>query len=885
MNSTRSLASVCLLSLITASSLVSAAPIQLIPASKSAVAEKKKLPPPKAKRSRKIDVKHLALDLRFDWTRRQAFGVASITLAPLEPVTKITLDAAHLTINSITAENESLGFEYDRSDKDDSLKITLNRAYPPNEDLTIKIDYRTNWINQTDPANLNGSNGKGLRFFGPSSNDPLRTREIWSYGDPEANRYWFPAYDAPDDLRTTDIRLTVDQGLTALSNGQLAENKENSDGTRTFHWVAAKPYANHLTSVVIGEFIDVPQSYDGIQLHNFGYRNERDAVAATVVRLPDMIRFYSEATGVRYPYPSYSQVFVQDLPWGLGANTLAVQSENMIDDDRIHAEYFYLWDGLEAETLAQQWFGNYLPARDWSQVWLNRGFAHYFDGLYNEHKNGHDEFLLWQVLGDQTTYLADWNSGVRHPIVTSNYADAAEFTADNYSYTRGAMVLHMLRKHLGDDNWWKAIRHYLKSNAGKSVSTEDFSKAITEATGQSMGWFFDQWLYRMGHPVFEVNKKYDEATKQLTLRVKQTQKTDPNDEYPQVEFFQGKVEVEIDNRLETVSLLPKAENVFVFAAEMQPNLVNFDYESTWIKELKFEKSLDELLYQVENDRDVLGKRSAMAELVKIARLENTSASDKARILDGFRKSILGKGYWRLRQSALGLLQGLLAPASAPASKQRPAKLDQATISMLLTVIKNQKSWNRASAINFLGMTADPRYAHLYLSFFDDESDRVINAAATALGRCKSPKAFAALAKLVNKPSWKNQSLISALVGLKHLGDPRGFDIAFKALADTKLHRWRLPVPPVWDYRVFAVDTIASLGKSEAAYPLLLGRFKKSLAENDVSGVFNNVELINKLADPRGREIFDLMKTKFKDDVNLISSVSQYEAQFREAVKN
>src|SRR6185312_9671262 len=680
-------------------------PIKPQLASQSPVVEKKKPAPPKPICSRKIDVKHLTLDLRFDWTRKQAFGVASITFAPLEAITKITLDAAHLTINSITLENETLGFEYDGSDKNDNLIIALNRAYAPNKDVTIKINYGTNWVNLTDTANLNGSNGKGLRFFGPTSNDPLRPKEIWSNGDPEANCYWFPGHDAPGDLRTTDIRLTVDKQLTALSNGQLLTTKENSDGTRTFHWVAERSYANHLTSVVIGEYVEVQQSYDGIKLHNFGYRNERDAVAATVVRLPDMIRFYSEVTGARYPYQSYSQVFVQDLPWGFGANTLAVQSENMIDDDRIHAEYFYLWDGLEGETLAHQWFGNYLAAGDWSHVWLNRGFAHYFDGLFNEHKNGHDEFLLWQILGDQATYLADWNSGVRHPIVTSNYADATEFTGDNYSYTRGALVLHMLRKHLGEDNWWKTIRHYLKSNAGKSVSTADFSKAITEATGQSMDWFFDQWLYRMGHPVFEVSKKYDDASKQLTITVKQNQKLDPNDEYPQVEFFEGKVEIEIDNHLETVRLLPKAENVFVFAIETQPKLVNFDYESSWIKELKFEKSLDELLYQLENDRDVLGKRGAMNELVRIAKEDRTSTSDKARIVDGFRKSILSNNYWRLRQSALGLLQGLLVQASAPG----PARLDDATIAMLLAVIRNQKSWNRAAAINFLGMTGDSQY--------------------------------------------------------------------------------------------------------------------------------------------------------------------------------
>ena len=875
-----------LLSLLVFSNMASACPLnQPLFESRSFAeetkAEKKKLPPVNWTRSRKIDIKHIAIDLRFDWAKKQAYGATAVTLAPIDSTNRITLDAALFTINSVTSQNGMpLKFEYDSSDKNDNLKITLDRVYRAGEDVTVKIDYRTNWVNMPDPNNLNGSNGKGIRFFEPTSNDPNRPREIWSMGEPEANRYWFPGYDSPNDFRTTEFTATVDKKLMAISNGSLVETKDNIDGTRTFHWKMDTPYANHLTSFVIGEYVDVKQNYEGIELHNFGYPNEAEAVAATVERLPDMVKFYSEATGVKYPYSSYSQVSVQDTQWGVASNMLSAQTENMIDDERTHADYFYLWDGLEAESLAHQWFGNYLTCRDWSQIWLSRSFAHYFDGLYNEHKNGHEEFLLWHVLGDQNTYLADWNSGARHPIVTKNYEDTLGFTTDNYSYVRGASVLHMLRKHLGEENWWKTIKHYVRSNANKPVSTEDFREAVEEASGEPMDWFFDQWLYRMGHPVFEVTKNYDKAKKQLTLNVRQTQKIDSNDEYPQVEFFEGKVEIEVDGRIEPVWLEPKAENVFSFASSEQPKLVNFDYGSTWIKEIKFEKTLDELLYQLQNDKDVLGKRWAIDELAGLAKNEKTSAADKAKIYSGFRNAILSKVYWRLRQAAISQLQSLLAPAT----ETKPVPLDEATITMLLTVIKNEKSWNRAAAINFLGMTQDPKYTDVYLNAFNDISDRVINTAAAALGKSKSPRAFDALAKLVNKPSWKNQSLMSALNGLKQLGDPRGFDIAFKALSDAKLLRWRLPTPPVWDFRIVAAETIVVLGKGDAAYPLIFGRFKKSMDENDLSGIFNNTLLITKLADPRGQEAFELLKAKFKDDAYIMTTINAYETQFNEALK-
>lgn len=838
--------------------------------------EIKKLPPFNPIRQQKIDVKHIAIDLRYDWEKKQAFGTTTVIFSPLNPTDKIALDAGMLTITSISLNQKPLKFDYDGGDKNDNLKIILDRVYQTNEDVAIKINYRTNWVNHPDPNSLGGSNGKGLRFSQPTSNDPIKPWEIWSMGDPEANRYWFPSFDAPNDLRTTEFIATVDKKLTVISNGKLVETKDNADGTHTFHFKANTPYANHLTSFVVGEYVNVKQNFDGIELNNFGYPPEKEWVVATVEQLPEMVKFFSEKTGAKYPYPSYSQVFVQNIGTYSGNNGVSTITENMVDDFTTHADYFYLWDLTEAEALAQQWFSNHLTARDWSEIWLNKSFARYFNGLYNQHRNGREEWLLWVHNFDQGTYLFDWHSAdYRRPIVTKNYEDVAAFTGDNYSTFRGSSVLHVLRKHLGEENWWKAIRHYVKKNGGKLVTTEDFRQTIEESTDEKMDWFFDQWIYKMGHPIFEVTKNYDATKKQLTLTVKQTQKVDPNNEYPQAEFFQGKIDIEIDGQIEQIRLQSKAENVFTFVSPAEPKLVNFDFESTWIKEIKFEKSFDELLHQLQNSKDILARNSALTELVNLSKNQKISAAEKTTLLDTLRKISVGDSYWRFRNRTMGHLQNLLG--------NNP--LDEATIEMLLTVIKKDKSWTRAFAIGVLGTTANPKYADLYISYLNDPSDRVISAAATALGKTKSPKAFDALAKLVDKPSMKSQSLLSALTGLKHLGDPRGFAIAYKGLSNPNLPRWRLSnIPPTWDYRDVAADTIKSLGKSEAAYPLVFERFKKSMAEDDLNGTFSNILLIITLADSRGQEVFDLLKAKFKDEANAMTAINQYETQFKEAIK-
>jgi aminopeptidase N len=312
-----------------------------------------------------------------------------------------------------------------------------------------------------------------------------------------------------------------------------------------------------------------------------------------------------------------------------------------------------------------------------------------------------------------------------------------------------------------------------------------------------------------------------------------------------------------------VWLEPKFENVFSFASPRRPKFVNFDFQSTWIKEIKFEKSFDELLHQFQSSKDVLARQSAMSELAGTVR----NAADRAELQTALRNTILGNDYWRLRNAAMSQLVGLYPAGS----------LDQATIALLLSVIEKDKSWVRAAAIGFLGTTRESKYAHIYLDALNDPSFRVINSAAIALGRSKSPKAFDALARLKDKPSMKSQSLISALAGLKALGDPRGFEIAFDALSDLKLPRWRLSsLPPTWDYRDLAVDTIVSLGQGDKVYPLVLERLKRSLSEDDLNGIFANVLLITALADARGQEAFDLLKERFKNDASALSAVEANE---------
>lgn len=833
--------------------------------------QKVKLPPVNWIRSRKIDIKHLDIDLRFDWDKEQAIGSTVVTFSPFADTDKFQLDAAMMTIDGVTrVGGGALKFAYDGKKDNDNLDITLDRVYRAGEDVSVKVDYKTNYVNKVDDTETSiGSFGRGLRFIKPTADRPSKPRQIWSQGESEFNRYWFPSYDTPNDFRTTDMRATVSKPFYVVGNGTLVETKENSDGTRTFHWKMDQPYSNYLTSIVVSETTPVVQDFEGVPVMNFGYTNETKEVAATVKNLPATMKFFSEITGVKYPYPKYSQAFVEDFGGGMENISATTQIEEMIHDDRELLDTDS--ESLQSHELAHQWFGDYVTCRDWGQIWLNESFATYMQAMWDEKFKGHDEFLYTDVRGNQNNTLGTWDQGIRRPIVTKYYANK-DAMFDTYAYPGGGSVLHMLRKHLGDKLFFASLNRYLTQNAHQPVSTEDLRIAIEETTGQSMDWFFDQWLYRMGRPEFEITQSYDDAAKKLTLNVKQTQKLDLNNEFPQVEFFQTYVDVEIDNRVERVWIEPKEVNTFTFDSAAKPKLVNFDYEGTLLKKMKFEKGVDELLYQMANDKDVIGRRWAMNELEQKAK----SGTEKDRIAATLVTSAEKDPFWRIRRAALSVIANLYSPDPRPGQPRPAAKLDSNVEALAVRLTKDKESAMRGDAIELLGETQDKKHVDLALSMLDDRSYQVIDQASLALGRMKDARAYDALAKLTATPSWKSRIQIAGFNGMAELGDKRGLEAGIKAATDKSL--------PM-NLRTAALGVVGAAGKGDPrAYPLIFEKFKAAYDVSNIQGIVNGIQAIVKLGDPRGQEAIDMLKTKFKDNPGAMQFVAAQEAALKAAIK-
>ncbi len=832
-----------------------------------------------------LDVEHIALDLRFDMDRLRASGTATVQLTPKETASRIALDAVGLEVEKVEWQGDSeLPFDVIEGREDGALVVDLGRTVTPKESITLKIHYSAQASNNTDPSNIWGSVGRGLRFHSPSASDPRRRVQVWSSNAPGSNRRWFPGYDRPDDLRTFEIRATVaEEHLTALSNGQLISRQANADSSVTYHWKLAQPHQNHRSSVIVGEFENVIIETESLTLNNYGYPDEVEGVRASIERLPDMADFLSETIGQPFPFVDYTQVFVQELPWGMANSGLSILTENFVDSAEVHRDFLYLWDDLEAESLAEQWFGNSIAPRSWEDVWLARGLPRYLSSIYNESRNGEEELLLspYHVPADLQLVLADWANGVRDQIAPTSVAAPSQWPTANTPTVRATVVLRKLESEIGRDALIQSIQRLAALHSGELIGTETFAALVSEAAGRDMSWFFDQWIYGRGHPKFSVRHEFSPELGALVVTVRQSPAEGSMHAAHPSGLFKGAVGIEIDGQVERRMLAAVEENTLVFPRSEAPSFVNFDYGSHWLAEVEFPRAPAELLSIARSSKDALARRNAMIELGNVALASTTDLTMRNSIIGHYRAVAESDAYWRLKMVALFQLRRVLSALDS----QETAGLDENMQAALVRIIKGKdrdEAWVRFAALNWLGEARDPKHTDLYLSLLQDKSDRVINAAAIALGKTNDPRAFNALIALEPHPSWKNQSRISMLSGLAELGDPRGVNVALNSLKNLGDARWTL-ITPIWDYRLAAAHALRRLKSTDEGYRFLRAMLDQALQERHVSDTMYNLHLLVALADPRAREALLVAREVFEENEDMQAAFDSIESQLDTAL--
>ena len=685
-------------------------------------------------RHRVCDIRHVKLELTLEPDSNRLIGTAFHTFTPINNgLSYVEFDAAELQIESVQTSD---GVSLDYSHEDEVLRINLGSPRNAGDEITVQIRY------QCTPR-------RGLYFNAPDASYPDRPRQVWTQGQDEDSRYWFPCYDSPNERFTSEIIVTVPSAWTTISNGKLISVEESPSG-KTYHWSQEKPHVTYLMSLVAGEYSEIREEMNGIPIIYYSPPGREEDSQRVFGKTPKMVQFFAEKIGVAYPWDKYAQVTVSDFIFGGMENTSATTMTNyLLHDERAHLDYSA--DGIVAHELAHQWWGDLLTCRDWSHGWLNEGFATYFDLLFKEHDLGADEFR-YGVYQNANIYIREDSEDYRRPIVSNVYNQPVDLF-DRHLYEKGALVLHMLRSNLWDELFWKAIHYYCDKNQGRSVTTEDLQRAIEESTGQNMDWFFHQWVYKGGHPEFKVTFEWDEDTYVAQLTVSQTQT--PDELTP---IFRGPVQVAYvtSQGRKTLKInVSQKEQTFYFPLDEKPRMVQFDPGYWCLKTLDFTKPKEMLMYQVEHDDDVIGRIEAAQGLAKIG---------GPGCVDALKDAVLNDVFWGVQVQAAKAL-GTMTSESA-----MNALID-------CTEVTHPKA--RRAVVEALGEFRRGEACKALIPLLEHDASYLVEAAAAkAISRTKQEgESFDRVTQVLGRPSLNDIITVEALSGLGELKDDRAIPIA------------------------------------------------------------------------------------------------------------
>ena len=475
--------------------------------------------PYQASATRTMDLVHMDLDLRFDWKNQQVIGKTKLRLTPyFYPQKIVVLDAQDFEFGRVAwmhkGQLETLSYRYDNQE----IQIYLPEEASVGDTVELEVNYVAFPEKNSGEGSAAITDTKGLYFIDPLDTIPGKPTMLWTQGETQHSSKWFPTIDRPNERMTHDIWLTVPDSMVSISNGRLLQQESLGNGMRKDHWKMDLPHAPYLVAIAVGDFAKVTASHGDLPLGYYVEKGFEKGAAKVFASTPEMIAYFEKRLGVPFPWQKYDQIVVRDFVSGAMENTTAsIFMEELLLDEReaLDSE----WDYIVAHELFHQWFGDLVTAESWSNLTLNEAFANYSEYLWNEKRYGQDQADLKLVV-EKEGYLAEADAEPKE-LIRFNYADAEDLF-DAHSYNKGGLVLHMLRRELGDAAFFKGLNLYLTQHAFQAVEAHDLRLAMERVSGRDLNWFFNQWFFAKGHPELKVEVDYSQP-KNLLLRFSQVQ--------------------------------------------------------------------------------------------------------------------------------------------------------------------------------------------------------------------------------------------------------------------------------------------------------------------------------------------------------------------------
>lgn len=608
-----------------------------------------------------------------------------------------------------------------------------------------------------------GSPTRGLYFTGPTEFAPDRPHMAWTQCQDEDGHHLFPCHDHPGRRCPVRLRITVPEGNEVVANGAL-EDMASADGWTTWTWNEARSIPAYLVVVAVGPMEVVEASADNAgQPLPVRYLTPRGVDHAVIQRVfgrtPAMISAFARRFGVPYPWPRYDQVVVHDFIFGGMENAAAtVLTDLALTDDRAHLDYSA--DDLIAHELAHQWFGDLVTCQDWSQAWLNEGWATYSEVLWKEAGESRDEadYHLW---GKLVGYLGEDGGRYRRSIVHFEYRNPIDLF-DRHLYEKGGLVLHTLRHHLGEDAFWAGVRGYLEDHGFSAVHTRDFQQAMEHASGRNLDRFFQEYILGAGHPTLEVGASAADGL--LTVTVKQTQS---GDQVANAFGFTLPIEVVIEGAAEPLRVaLPvsERERSFTLPVSGEVERVSVDPTFTVLADLTLTSSRALLQASLTHDPGVIGRIRAARALGK----DRSAPASRA-----LAAALQQEAFWGVRAvvaEQLGKRGGDIAREALLGALDDPHPKARRAVVRALGKVRHEQV---TAALTRL---ATPH---------GDPSLFVVADAARALGGLRAAAAVERCRALVAAPSWGD---VLAQGGLDGLGATREAAVLADLLAQTQADR-------------------------------------------------------------------------------------------------
>ncbi|MFV0248269.1 MAG: M1 family aminopeptidase [Tenacibaculum sp.] len=634
---------------------------------------------------------HTKLKVSFNFEKKELYGEEWLSLKPhFYQTDKLTLDAKAMLIHEVALNEKKLAYNYDGL----KLIIDLPRIYSKDEDFTLYIKYTARPEKVKQKASKAIRSSKGLYFINPNQLDKEKSTQIWTQGETQASSCWFPTIDAPNQKTSQEIYITVPDKYQTLSNGKLESQIKNTDGTRTDYWNFTQKHAPYLFFMGVGEYEIIKDKYKDIPVDYYVEKKYAPYAKGIFGDTPEMLSFFSNITGIDYPWNKYAQIVGRDFISGAMENTTAV----------IHGEHAYQIPGqlidknTHENTIAHEvfhhWFGNLVTAESWSNLTLNESFANYGEYLWLEYKYGknHADVHLFENI---ESYKNGQN--IDKHLVRFYYANKEDMF-DAVSYNKGGAILHMLRNYLGDKAFFEGLHEYLTANKYGSAEVHQLRLAFEKVSGRDLNWFFNQWYFNSGHPILNISFDYNKLRKTVTVNIIQSQANEFK--FPlAIDIFQA------GKKIRHHVFVNRRDASFTLPFVSQPNLVQLNADGVLLCDINQNKVLSDYIFQLKHTDNYAHKKEALLALAN--RQDNKNAFDAI-------SEALSDEFYKIKILALENINLI----NKHTKKNTIEKIKQLALNDTKTLVQ-------AAAIETLGKLTDPELKPIFKKGLQSNSYSVL----------------------------------------------------------------------------------------------------------------------------------------------------------------